>query len=141
MSSQKEPADGFDFLVPTPNAIATQVQTGKANAEVSEKVVSVEMGDVSGLFGRDSRRVHVTGEEFRDFWSSKLAPMVRTMADQGDQGSGGIRGFEVDQVTIHVGVGAEGLFFVGRASAEASIEVVLRRTHSAGSHEPLDSDP
>jgi len=146
MSSRKESDHGFDFLVPVPTAVATRVEPRGTETEASEEsgsssILYHQKGEVVGLFGGDDHQVRVTPEKLEEFWSSQLEPMVGiiTGGPGRPRGRGGIRGFEVDQVTIHLGVKAGGLFFVARASAEASIEVVLRRTGSAESAEPPGS--
>lgn len=141
MSSWKEPDHGFDFLVHAPSGVATRVEPRRTETEASEEsgyssILYHQTGEVVGLFGRDDRHVRVTREKLEEFWSSQLEPMVGTITG-GPGGRGGIGGFEVDQVTIHLGVGLEGgVFFVAKGSVEASIEVVLRRTRSP---EPAES--
>jgi hypothetical protein len=80
---------------------------------------------VRRVLGLREKDVDVPAKDVRGFLQKQLVPLSSAIAQEAEKVQGGLA---VDEISLTLGVGAEGgLSFVAKASAQASVTVTLRR--------------
>src|SRR4051812_24746981 len=104
----------FAFLIPD------------VEARPSDSSKEADVGRLRELVKR-SKEVGLTRQQVADFWRDKVVGLTETLAEA--QSEHETKGFEVDEISFSIGVGAKGgVVFVAEGSIQATLSCTLRRS-------------
>jgi hypothetical protein len=113
----------FVFFLSPPAAAAAVADSFEAEDEET-KPQGKRIEALKSVFGA-GKRVPVKDSDVRTFLAEQVVPLGDTIAEEAAKTGGG---YHVDEITFSLGVTLEGnLFFVAKASAQATVEVTLRK--------------